>query len=267
MPPPPDLQVMAAECLAAVHFVSFAAVSTHLKGGQSTTLTWSVDTSKCPNVELLGIYLDTTHVAPTHSLLVRPAKSSSYVLIARAGPEMRTLGTVHINVDDSACQPLTFPASGITPRVVDTVTAQVGGYNASKTPKVKITRNDVGIDVPGILIDLELEVDLPNFPNPVVEVSATVAINVSDDGTMVPYYQHFAVDTHWPWWFKATGVTAAAGAIVGHFVSDDVSGALHNAILAGFESELASVLAGGDTVVTAVTTAKDKLIVTLCPPG
>jgi len=268
MPPPPKLQQEAAECLAAVRLLHFSAQPTSILGGQSATLSWTVDTSHCPFVNLLSLVLDVTNVPASHSLVVTPAKTITYALFARAGGQINTLGKVTVTVDDSACQPLSLPTSGITPKVTAGVKTAIDQYNADPANghKVYIQSNEASIDVPGLAMHLQLGLDINDFPDPSITMDALIGFQVLADGSVLPYYNKFSVSVDWPWYVKVIGGLVTG--IVEHFIGDEVSGTIKSTILGGLAAQLDSVISSSGEVVTAIGTAKDALVITLCPaPG
>ena len=265
MPPPPGLQAEAAACLAALRLIHFTASSVSLLGGQTATLTWAVDTSKCPHVELLRLSVDNAAVARSGSRTVRPARTTSYALIATAVGQFLTLGTIHVAVDDSRCSTLRFGADMILGDITAGVAAAVAKYNllSTTTHHVKLTGNTASVDAAGLHLKLTMGVELDDFPDPTVDVDATIAVNITDDGKAAPYYTGFAVTVHWPWYVHA--LTGAIAEFIGHFVDDEVSGSLKLTMLDALGSGLDAEFASANLPVVAVATAPDAFILTICP--
>jgi hypothetical protein len=265
MPPPPKLQQEAAESLAALKLESFSAEPGALLGGQSVTLSWRVDTSHCPFPQMVGFYLDATRVSASQSLKLRPAKTITYALMAQAVEQVRVLREVTIPVDDSACQPLSLPASQITPQIVAGIKAEMDAYNAdpSTSNKATIQVNEASLDAAGLTLNLRFGIDISDFPDPTVSIVAVIGFQVLADGSVLPYYVTFSVAVDWPWYVKVIGGVVTA--IVEAFIGDEVSGKIKNAILGGLASQLDEVITASGRVVTDITTAQDELIITLCP--
>jgi hypothetical protein len=268
MAAPTTLQLQGAQDIAALRLVHFSAQPMSIVGGQSTTLSWTVDTSKCQHVNLLSLYLDVTKVPASHSLVVRPAGTITYGLFARAGGQSNTLGEVTITVDDSACQPLTIVPSAITPKVTAGVTAAIDKYNHDPAhpnrDRVYILSNEASIDVPGLAMHIKLGIDVNDFTDPNVTVDALIGFQVLADGSVLPYYNNFSVSVDWPWYEKV--IAGAVTGIIDHFISDEVSGTIKSNILSSLAAQFDYSSEG--LVVTAIGTSQAGLVITLCPaPG
>ena len=265
MPAPTTLKKQGQACLNAAKLKYFSARPAAILGGQAVTLSWDVDTSHCLPVGLFTLSLGLNKVATSGSMTLRPAKTIVYELLAQAGPASEVMSRITVDVDDSACQPLTLPASGITPGVVAGVKTAIDNYNAdpANSHKVIIKKNESSIGVGGVLLNIQLDLDINDFPDPTISIVANVMFQILPDGSVFPYYNTFSVAVDWPWWVKIIGNVVTA--VVEHFIGDEVSGSIKTEVLNGLASTLDGIIASSGTVVTAIDTIENFLVVTLCP--
>lgn len=265
MPPPDDVLDEAAACIAGLRLNRFAADDTEIRAGERVTLRWSVDTAGCPNPALAGIFLNNARVPPSGSRTVRPSRTISYGLSARAAGIVRSFGRVRIEVDDSSCEPRVLPESIVAPLIVSGVRRSIDDYNddPDTDTTVSLRRDAVAeIEPDGVVIRLRMKLHINNFFDPDVDVDARIGVGVSAENEALAFYRRFAVDVDWPWW--VTSITAGISKIVEEFVDGMVERRIKGRILNDLRAEIDRFIGVSGGVVSELETEQDRVIATVC---
>lgn len=273
MPPPDEVLNEAEECLGSLRVIRFSADRTKINAGEFATLQWEIDASEC-RAGVGQIEINNSRVPLSGSRRVSPIRDIVYRLDARAAGLFRSLGRVGIAVDDSGCVPELIPESSVATLLLGGIRVEIETYNnAPKFGYEMKERRDtvVEIDTAGVLVGLRLELEIPNFPNPKIDVDAKIGIGLSAEGKTLAFYKSFSVDVHWPSWL--TGVGAAVGgagtvgivqlaeSVVGHFVS----GHLKSTMLDGLTKGIDGIVNLNPTrIAAALVTSQDNIIATYC---
>lgn len=265
MPPPDDLLDEAAACIAGLKLDRFSADDTEIRAGERATLHWSVDTTGCANPVFARIFLNNTQVPPSGSRTVRPSRTISYGLSARAVGIVRPFGRVRIEVDDSTCEPRELPESVVAPLIQSGVRASINDYNNDPATDNKVTlrRDPVAqIEPDGVVIRLRMKLHINNFFDPDVDVDARIGVGVSAENEALAFYRSFRVDVDWPWW--VTGITLGISKIVEEFVDGMVERRIKTRILNDLRAEIDSFIGASGGVVSELETQQDRVIATVC---
>lgn len=267
MPPPEQVRELAAQCLADLRLVRFAAEPTTVLAGGAVTIRWDVDTSACSNPHLASFFLNSSRVQHTGSRELRPNRTVTFTLVARAMGMSQTLGRVQVQVDESSCRPSTIREDEIQPLIVSSIRTSVERYNAAPGTehKVRFRRDPTAeIESSGIIVGLRLKLEINNFFDPDIDVDARIAVGVSSEGQALPFYNKFAVDVDWPWY--VTGLTLGISKIVEEFVDGTVQGAIKQRMLDDFRTGINTSLRLFPGVAREFQTRHDAIIVTMCNP-
>lgn len=265
MPPPDDVLDEAAACIASLTLERFSADDTEIRAGQQATLRWEVDTSRCATPAVAGIFLNNARVPARGSRTVRPSRTISYGLAARAVGIVRPLGRVRIEVDDSACEPKELPESVVAPLIARGVRQSIDDYNNDPDTDHKVTlrRDPVAeIEPDGVVIRLRMKLDINNFFDPDVDVDARIGVGVSAENEALAFYRSFKVDVDWPWW--VTGITLGISKIVEEFIDGMVEGRIRTRMLNDLRAEVDSFIGLSGGVVSSLETEQDRVIAIVC---
>lgn len=259
-PEPEDPAEEVPECLADVAVASFTAQPSSVRPfGGGATLRWNVTV---PTGCRVGIELNGRPVSRSGSLTVQPARTTRYTLSANAGRATRTLGSVTVAVDTSACISGGIAESLIrsqVQQVVDELDRASSQFSQRSAPRVEV-------DARGIKVALRFRVAIDNFADPDVDVDFTVGLRVRS-GAVEAFYQSFAVDVDWPWW--VTVVTVGASKIVEEFLDGKIEAALKPKILAELEAQLDAFVdrLPGNLRIHTIALSDNEIRVTACPAG
>lgn len=265
MPPPDDVLDEAAACIASLTLERFSADDTAIRAGEQATLRWEVDTTGCANRVFAGIFLNNAQVPASGSRTVRPSRTISYGLAARAVGIVRALGRVRIEVDDSTCEPRELPESVVAPLIQSSVRQSIDDYNNDPDTDNKVTlrRDPVAqIEPDGVVIRLRMKLDINNFFDPDVDVDARIGVGVSAENEALAFYRSFKVDVDWPWW--VTGVTLGISKIVEEFIDGMVQGKIKTRMLNDLRAEIDNFISISGGVVSALETEQDRVTAVVC---
>lgn len=265
MPPTTEQLRRAATSLGMLRLVRFEAGDTTLFAGASTSLRWEVDKSQCPHPNLVSVVINNSSVASSGQMSVRPGRTMTYSLVARAVGLHRTLRQVTITVDQSTCEVHEISEEEVVLIAAAAIERRVEERNADPDTdnKAWLSRDPViQIEPQGIVISMKLELQIDNFTNPDVYVDAVIAVGVSSSGEGLAWYKSFSVDVDWPWW--VTGLSHGISKIVEEFVDEAVQSELKPIVLEAMKSNLNAAISSYGGVVSGIETARDRILVTAC---
>ena len=172
----------------------FTGNPTSLGPFDSSQLRWGVDGVK-PGVQ---IKLNNTTVLPTDQRWVRPPSSSTYVLSAVAGPARKSLGNVHLTVDESSCVETEILGAF---RLMRTFLASVIANNPD-TYWVWTNENVLTVKPAngGIAVRMVFRLRIPSVPDLIVTVNASFGLTV-ENGQFVAINEDVSAEVEWPTWF------------------------------------------------------------------
>lgn len=254
----------AAACFATLNLVRFSADRMQIRAGEEAVLRWEVDATGCVG-GILRVLLNNSVVPTTGSRTIRPSRTITYGLVARAGRLSRTLGRVRIEVDDSTCRPIELAEAVVAPLIQNGVRSSIESYNNDPDTenKMSLRRDPVAeIEPNGIVIRLRMKLQINNFFDPDVDVDARIGVGVSAENEAVVFYRSFSVDVDWPWW--VTGITLGISKIVEEFIDGMVEGKIKPRMLADLREEMNNFISLSGGVVSELETEQDRIIATVC---
>ena len=258
--PGPDIDDHTLECLAETQATSFSATpSTAGPFGPPVTLRWSVTS---PGTCGVAVKLNGLAVDRSGSMQVQPAVTTRYSLTARVRGATKSLGSVTVPVDTSACVTIPVPESLVRDQVrgvVDAIDAASGDISQRSAAKVEIVPG-------GISVALRLKAAVNNFADPDINVDFTIGLRLRN-GAVEPFYKSFSVEVDWPWW--VTVVTLGVSELIEGLIADKIDNAARPLVLdavKGLLDGLAPQLPTGLRL-HSIQLVTDEIRVTACPAG
>lgn len=232
--PGPDIDDDTLECLANTRATSFSASSTTTAPfGPPVTLRWSVAS---PSTCGVAVRLNGAAVARSGSMQVQPTVTTRYTLTARTGGLNKSLGSVTVTVDTSACVTVPVPESLVRDQirdVIDTIDAATAEISQRSAAKVEVVNG-------GISVALRLKAAVNNFADPDLNVDFTIGLRMRN-GAVEPFYKSFSVEVDWPWW--VTVVTLGVSEFVEGLIADKIDDAARPLVLQAVKQLIDGMLA------------------------
>jgi len=258
MPPTNEMMQKAMECLSKVKLVKFTADrTTIIPGHTETMLNWEVTV---PRECRIKIVLNNETVAKKAGKKVAPLSNTTYRLEALIYSLRKTLGTIHINVDTSSCSIKEIPESVIATLVKQEVNANIIKFSSYKVKKRRETQ--VEVEPSGIIVRIRLKADIPNFPDPDLDVDAKIAIGLTSDRKVWVTYKSFAVDIDFPWYVHVG--TVGLSFIAEKIVEDLIENKIKKSLLEEVKKKLDSSISQSNGTIAAIITKQDKVVITIC---
>lgn len=258
--PGPDIDEDTLTCLADTRVTSFTATpSTTEPFGSPVTLRWAVSV---PSGCGVAIRLNGQTVSRSGSLQVQPTSTTHYTLSARIGGLTKSLRTVTVAVDTSACVTVPVPESTVRSAirgVVDALDAATDELSQRSAAAVEVAPD-------GIAVRLRLEAKVDNFADPNIDVDFKIGLRMRN-GTVEPFYRSFAVDVDWPWW--VTVVTLGVSKFIEELIEDKIENGARPLILQSVRDLIDGLLDQlPDTMrLHSLQLLTDQIRVTACPAG
>jgi hypothetical protein len=201
----PDIDDGGIDILAEVELRRLAATPSSIVPFQASLIAWDVR-----GPQGFSLRLNAAAVARIGRQLVTPVEHHTYSLRAYAGGYNRLLGSVTVEVDDSACQVLELSNLNIRPSVqteIDNAVNSMEGVFRRKPDEVSVDRD-------GIRVKLAFGKRIDYFPDPSLSVDAQWTFRASD-GTAVESFRKLDVSASVPWyaWSYPGAVPALAIAL------------------------------------------------------
>ena len=182
----------ALETLAKVKLQQLTATPALIGPFGESAVRWVVSGPLTPfTVTLNGIAVDLAG-----SLLVQPLVTTAYTIAARAGPYVRTLGSIAVQVDLNVCQVIAQPSGGVRKMLSTFVKTEVLQHDSSL-----YFRNDPEVTFqPGLMqVVLNLVKRIKDFPDASLDVTILMGLAVVN-GALQPGPYQITVSVGEPWY-------------------------------------------------------------------
>jgi hypothetical protein len=258
--PGPDIDDDTLDCLTDTQANSFSATPTTVDPfGPPVTLRWSVSR---PSTCGVVVKLNGQSVGLSGSMQVQPAVTTRYTLTAGIGGLSKTLRSLTVAVDTSACVTVPVPESTVRTAirgVVDQIDAATNQLSQRSAAKVEIVPG-------GVSVALRLKAAVDNFADPDIDVDFTIGLRIRN-GAVEPFYKSFSVDVDWPWW--VTVVTLGVSKFVEELIDDKIESAARPLILQAVKDLVDGLVERlpGNLRLHSLQLLTDELRVTACPAG
>jgi hypothetical protein len=260
--------------LAKVKLVAFSATPQQIETGQTAKLRWQVTGTSGGTEPKASIALNDEVVIATGNKSVRPFYTRSYRLTARCLSASRTLAQRTIQVDTSNAIYQNITEGDLESIFWPVIRYQIDKRNRTLPEAITITQRQlpvVQVDRTGVSLAIRMEVSLPYFPNPDVDVDVRIILGF-ENGKVTAHYSKFSVDVDWPWWVTVgsigtiVGATGLAASEITALVAEDfIAGDLKPALLKDFRDGIDALIRSSGYEVIGLEMVNDELIVTKIP--
>jgi hypothetical protein len=164
----------------------------------AAVLSWEVEAPPQVRVKINSEFVD-----QAGSMVVQPAFSSTYRLVALSGSRSRELGHIDLSVNLSACSTseLNNPRSLLQAPITASINAMEGMYTRGQQV--------VGFQENRITCQLTLGKKVPHFSDPTIRINCSFILGVND-GRLVSRGEQVSADVSFPIYAWAVGSFALA---------------------------------------------------------
>jgi hypothetical protein len=273
MPPTQDQIDKAVETLGAIELKSFTAEPSTVLPLNDVTLRWEATKPSGPAATHVVFTLQGLKVANSGTRTVRPVRPAIFTLSAEAFTVKKTLGTVLANVDLSHCSVNSIDEVALSTRLRFNLNEEFPEDRGKKvelehlpdlTVRVKNDRTRLTVDLGGMKIAAEFDVEINNAPDGTLKVDALIGLG-AEGGQPVHKILKFNPDFDFSGVIDilTPGLAQLAEKIIEILADDKVRNAVDKSVK-DMLSELRSLLPRTCTVLS-VSPVPKRVDFTLCP--